>query len=99
MLGVIEKFYAADAARLSPASDIIAASIEQVVKALVVERALHPGELVPEFPHVRAHALRVERVARAPDLERREMVRAIGLLHDFVAKIAARAAARLAERL
>src|SRR5258706_559910 len=73
--------------------------VENFVQAFVVERARHPGELVPELALVRRHAVRVEGVARAPHFEHGEVVRTVGLLHDLEANVAGRRAARLPQSL
>src|SRR6266568_982733 len=73
--------------------------VENFVQAFVVERAGHPGELVAELALVRGHAVRVEGLARAPDLEHREVIRTVGLLHDLEAHVAGRGAVCLAQDL
>src|SRR5438034_1192663 len=69
--------------------------VENFVQTFVVQRAGHPGELVAELALVRGHAVRVEGLARAPDLEHREVIRTVGLQHDR-AKVAGRGTARAA---
>src|SRR5207245_3229098 len=73
--------------------------VENFVQTFVVERAGHPGELVAELALMRGHAVRVEGLARAPDLEHGEVVRAVGLLHDLEARVAGRGAACLPQNL
>src|SRR5258706_4681504 len=73
--------------------------VENFIQTFVVERARHPGELVPELALVRRHAVRVEGVARAPHFEHGEVVRTVGLLHDLEANVAGRRAARLPQSL
>src|SRR5712671_2240422 len=75
--------------RSSPSSFILSSSsIENLVQALVVKGAGHRAELVAELALRRRRGVRVEGLARAPDLEHGEMVRAVGLLHDLVAQVA-----------
>src|ERR1700704_3669612 len=71
--------------------------VEYFVQALVVERTGHSGELVAELALVRRHGVRVEGLARAPDLEHGEVVGAVGLLHDLEADVTPRGAVRVAE--
>src|SRR5258706_12972245 len=73
--------------------------LESFVEALVVQSAGHLRQLVAEFALVRRHAVGVERLARAPGLDHREMVGAVGLLHDLVAHVALGGAARPAPGL
>src|SRR5207302_304846 len=78
---------------------IVFPSVDGFVQALVVQRPAHRCELVAELAHVRSHAVRVEGLPAIPDLDHGEMVRPVGLLHDFVAHVAVVAAARVAEVL
>src|SRR5207302_1985717 len=73
--------------------------VDGFVQALVVQRPAHRCELVAELAHVRSPAVRVEGFRAIPDLDHGEMVRPVGLLHDFVAHVAVVAAACVAEVL
>src|SRR5437773_3399129 len=78
---------------------MLSSLVEYFVQAFIVERAGHPGELVADLALVRGHAVRVEGLARAPDLEHREVIRTVGLLHDLEAQVAGRGAVCLAQDL
>src|SRR5260370_12281194 len=69
-------------------------SIQDFINAFVVKSAGHLRQLVAELALVRRHTVRVERLARAPDLDHGEVVRAVGLLHPPVPPVPARPPAR-----
>src|SRR2546428_8000106 len=73
--------------------------VDRLVHPLVVERARHRRQLVAELARRRRHRVRLDRLRVLPDLDHREVVLPVGLLHDLEAQVAVALATLVAQTL
>src|SRR5262249_36092121 len=81
----------------APSESLVDRLVDRLVHALVVERARHRRQLVPELARRRRHRVRLDGLGVLPDLHYREVVEPVVLLHDLEAEITVALSALVAE--